>query len=593
MATVENVRINYITNKDELVATRKETDALDKSTDELTKSTEQANKKFKESDKQLASTNSLLSGLGGQLQSAANRVQIFGVGVGDAGAKLLGASKSIDTATKATKLWGLALKAALIPLTAIAVAITGLITLFARSQAGQDKIAQAWGRIGAVTDVVIASFSRLEEIFTSLISFDFSNIAAQFREIGEEINGAIDGADRIAETNIRIRELEIEITAATATRRRQIQDLLIITRDFTQEFETQAQALQRANELELANQRDRVRLATERLTLATQELQETPRQLQTDEQRLEVAKAAANLQEEIANSTAKQRELLNRVNELESRRLSTIARITKEQRDVLAETDESDEITSVQNRLFEFDEEKALSDIERARQLQEQVIAQRLESTRNAIAFELQEEQALAQAKLQIANNLFDSIQQVAGEQSQLGKLAAIAQAIINVKEAVTKALTAAPPPFNFALAASVAAFGAIQVNEIRKQRVPGFKEGVIGLTGPGTETSDSIPAFLSRGESVMTAEETRRFNPTLKAIREGLISPDILNKIVQDGGTSINVINDQSKIADAIRKQPVNVINVDEDGIHSYFTSKTARSAKRVRRYSTKSTVK
>ena len=37
-----------------------------------------------------------------------------------------------------------------------------------------------------------------------------------------------------------------------------------------------------------------------------------------------------------------------------------------------------------------------------------------------------------------------------------------------------------------------------------------GFKDGVIDLEGPGTETSDSIPAWLSKGESVITASSTR-----------------------------------------------------------------------------------
>ncbi|WP_312922939.1 hypothetical protein [Empedobacter brevis] len=37
-----------------------------------------------------------------------------------------------------------------------------------------------------------------------------------------------------------------------------------------------------------------------------------------------------------------------------------------------------------------------------------------------------------------------------------------------------------------------------------------GFKDGVVGLNGPGSETSDSIPARLSRGESVITAKGTR-----------------------------------------------------------------------------------
>lgn len=37
-----------------------------------------------------------------------------------------------------------------------------------------------------------------------------------------------------------------------------------------------------------------------------------------------------------------------------------------------------------------------------------------------------------------------------------------------------------------------------------------GFKDGVVELQGPGTETSDSIPAWLSKGESVITAAGTK-----------------------------------------------------------------------------------
>jgi hypothetical protein len=37
-----------------------------------------------------------------------------------------------------------------------------------------------------------------------------------------------------------------------------------------------------------------------------------------------------------------------------------------------------------------------------------------------------------------------------------------------------------------------------------------GFKDGVVGLEGPGTERSDSIPAWLSKGESVITAAGTK-----------------------------------------------------------------------------------
>ncbi len=55
-----------------------------------------------------------------------------------------------------------------------------------------------------------------------------------------------------------------------------------------------------------------------------------------------------------------------------------------------------------------------------------------------------------------------------------------------------------------------------------------GFKDGVVNLQGEGTETSDSIPAWLSKGESVITARATRMnkeelewMNKTGKSLRE------------------------------------------------------------------------
>lgn len=64
--------------------------------------------------------------------------------------------------------------------------------------------------------------------------------------------------------------------------------------------------------------------------------------------------------------------------------------------------------------------------------------------------------------------------------------------------------------------AALAAAFSAVQIGMIASKQPPRFATGVIGLDGPGTATSDSIDARLSRGESVMTAKATERFAPVL-----------------------------------------------------------------------------
>ena len=64
--------------------------------------------------------------------------------------------------------------------------------------------------------------------------------------------------------------------------------------------------------------------------------------------------------------------------------------------------------------------------------------------------------------------------------------------------------------------AALAAAFAAVQVGIIAAQPAPRFATGVIGLDGDGTETSDSIDARLSKGESVLTAKATRKYHRQL-----------------------------------------------------------------------------
>ena len=48
------------------------------------------------------------------------------------------------------------------------------------------------------------------------------------------------------------------------------------------------------------------------------------------------------------------------------------------------------------------------------------------------------------------------------------------------------------------------------------------FLAGGGHVTGPGTGTSDSIPAMLSNGEYVVRAASTRKFLPLLEAINTG-----------------------------------------------------------------------
>jgi hypothetical protein len=108
-----------------------------------------------------------------------------------------------------------------------------------------------------------------------------------------------------------------------------------------------------------------------------------------------------------------------------------------------------------------------------------------------------------------------------------------------------------------------IAANTATQVSIIDKQ-VPRFAKGKIDIQGPGTTTSDSIPARLSKGESIMTAAETRASYKILKSVRAGKLNDDVMKDIVsgRSGGHShiVNQFDDSrilGKLDEIRRSQP------------------------------------
>lgn len=103
----------------------------------------------------------------------------------------------------------------------------------------------------------------------------------------------------------------------------------------------------------------------------------------------------------------------------------------------------------------------------------------------------------------------------------------------------------------NWKAAALTAAFSAVSVGVARGV---GFKDGVIGLEGPGSGKSDSIPARLSRGESVITAEATAGSRELLQAVQDRTLDDRIFRKLkITQGGARIDMSGVENKL-DALK---------------------------------------
>jgi hypothetical protein len=153
-------------------------------------------------------------------------------------------------------------------------------------------------------------------------------------------------------------------------------------------------------------------------------------------------------------------------------------------------------------------------------------------------------------ANFQAISQLLSATASLVGEQTKAGKALAIASATIDTYVSANKVLadpTPMPTVLRFALAAAAIVRGLVSVKKIVDTKLPVSGGGTAGapggqpanqppglinvsarkmaqggfVSGPGTSTSDSIPALLSDGEFVVNARSTQLFKPLLTAIND------------------------------------------------------------------------
>lgn len=134
----------------------------------------------------------------------------------------------------------------------------------------------------------------------------------------------------------------------------------------------------------------------------------------------------------------------------------------------------------------------------------------------------LKNEQAKAQAMKAITGGLtqlLDTLGESNSAFAKMSKIITLAQIAIDTGKALSAGIASAssmPFPANLAaIATTVATILANVATAISTVKSAKFATGG-KVTGPGTGTSDSIPAMLSNGEFVMTAAATRMFEPLL-----------------------------------------------------------------------------
>lgn len=139
---------------------------------------------------------------------------------------------------------------------------------------------------------------------------------------------------------------------------------------------------------------------------------------------------------------------------------------------------------------------------------------------------EISIEQAKYSAMQDVTNGLITLTEQL-GESDRgfamASKVLALAEIAINTGKAISKMVSAESGKGIVGIATMASGIATILSNiaaAISTVKSAKFAQGG-GVTGPGSGTSDSIPAMLSNGESVMTAAATSMFSPLLSAFNQ------------------------------------------------------------------------
>lgn len=164
------------------------------------------------------------------------------------------------------------------------------------------------------------------------------------------------------------------------------------------------------------------------------------------------------------------------------------------------------------------------------------------------------------QAKFQMLNALTGGLGkalEALGEDNKafakMSKVLALGEIAINTGKAIaagTAQAQSVPYPANLvAMATTIATVLANVATAISTVKSAKFAAGIVGINGRGSTTSDSIPAMLSQGESVMNAAATALFSNELQAMNNigRSVTPEV-------GGVTMN--NAQpSMLGEAIRE--------------------------------------
>lgn len=273
-------------------------------------------------------------------------------------------------------------------------------------------------------------------------------------------------------------------------------------------------------------------------------------------------------------------EYLNGISEQYSAELEMAANNERAKADIelQAEQDKLNALLTMtdEQKALMFDSEEAYQEAVRNQiKITDEANKRSTDEAKKARIAAIQDAQAKMDSLSDIAGSLTDMFNQIAGDNEQMqGFLKAIAlfQIGVDMAKAIAGAIAGAmTQPFPANIAAVVSGIAAVTAGIVQAKQTlskqketaaPKFATGGL-VSGAGTGTSDSVPAMLSTGESVINARSTAMFAPLLSSINQagGGIPIQMQDTAMEAMGTEYMA----ESIARAMELMPNPVVSVQE----------------------------
>lgn len=469
----------------------------------------------------------------------------------------------------------------ILAIAAIAAMINGIAKAIQSSEEQTNRWRIALAPLNAILDVlqnwltqIAAKFLDLVEGAGRLLNWTMKLIGAEgwFAESMKEVNNAIVKRVDLEKQQQAIVKAERDEIVKTANREKQIAELRA---KFAEKDKYNAQErlkfLDQAIALEIEQARVNKRLAEQRRDALMAEAELTDNDAEMNN-KLEEAKAAV-----VRADT----ELFNKQRELNGQRAETIALIEAEKKAILEKgmaelKSKVQDMLGVSDKEFEQllkpQEELTLAKLANAENWKEgmkKINAEMLEDERATTWKEIKIQEEKANAMRNITGSLIDLISAIGDENKAAAvaaKVIALAQIAIDTGVAISKAVATSAGKGFWGFLAEVGPFIATIVSNMATaiKTVKSAKFATGGdVTGEGTATSDSIPAMLSNGESVMTAKATSMFAPILSAFNQAGGGVPIYGQ--QMGNQAMGEDMLAKSFAKGLANMPAPVVSVEE----------------------------